>query len=231
MKKKLGKPLSNDLSFELDGKLIVFMEHQSTIDENMPLRMLNFVTYYYKSRFGVRDAYEIKKLPLQRPEFVVLYNGVKEMPEDMIELRLSDMFVGEKTDDAPNLELVVKMYNVNRGRNIDIVKRCVALNGYTIFVDKVRAYQKNIHLKDAIKQAVVDCIKENILKDFFENHKQEVVNMFTEEWDQNVALEVAEERGIREGALRAARILKAKGVPTATIIEATGLTFDDILPL
>jgi len=30
----------NDISFVIDGKLVVLIEHQSSINENMPLRML-----------------------------------------------------------------------------------------------------------------------------------------------------------------------------------------------
>ena len=36
----LYKTYNNDVSWEIDGKLIVLVEHQSTINENMPFRCL-----------------------------------------------------------------------------------------------------------------------------------------------------------------------------------------------
>ncbi|MCL1845649.1 MAG: Rpn family recombination-promoting nuclease/putative transposase [Defluviitaleaceae bacterium] len=44
--------LRNDVSFEVDGRLVVFLEHQSTLNKNMPLRLLQyflaFLATYYK---------------------------------------------------------------------------------------------------------------------------------------------------------------------------------------
>ena len=34
------KTFRNDVSMLIDGRLIVFVEHQSTLNENMPLRFL-----------------------------------------------------------------------------------------------------------------------------------------------------------------------------------------------
>ncbi|MDR3013547.1 MAG: Rpn family recombination-promoting nuclease/putative transposase, partial [Chitinispirillales bacterium] len=58
----------NDLSFELDGRLIVFIEHQSTINENMPLRMLFFIAAIYNWYIKERDEYRRKRIPIPRPE-------------------------------------------------------------------------------------------------------------------------------------------------------------------
>ena len=37
----------NDVSFLYKDKLVVMIEHQSTISENMPLRMLLYIAKYY----------------------------------------------------------------------------------------------------------------------------------------------------------------------------------------
>ena len=44
----LYKTFNNDVSWEIDGKLIVLVEHQSTINENMPFRCLEYVTRIYE---------------------------------------------------------------------------------------------------------------------------------------------------------------------------------------
>jgi len=59
--------------------------------------------------------------------------------------------------------------------------------------------------------------------------------MLTQEWDWGKALEVTKkeawEDGREERAIEIAQKLKAKGMSINDIIDATGLTVDDILPL
>ena len=89
--------------------------------------------------------------------------------------------------------------------------------------------------EEAIRRAVVDCINQNILKTFLENHKREVIGMLLHEWNLDTAVAFAEERGEGLGRkkekIEIAQKLKAKGMSINDIIDATGLTVDDILPL
>ena len=49
------------------------------------------------------------------------------------------------------------------------------LNGYTYFVEKVRDNQKKkMNLKEAIDNAIEDCIHNHVLEEFFSNRKDEV---------------------------------------------------------
>ncbi|MDR1571740.1 MAG: Rpn family recombination-promoting nuclease/putative transposase, partial [Clostridiales Family XIII bacterium] len=47
----------NDISFLLDGKLIVLIEHQSTLNENMPLRLLLYIGRIYEKLLDGRNIY------------------------------------------------------------------------------------------------------------------------------------------------------------------------------
>jgi len=85
--------------------------------------------------------------------------------------------------------------------------------------------------KEAIKKAVVYCINQNILKTFLENHKREVVGMLLHEWNLDTAVAFAEERGRKKEKIEFAKKMKARGDSIDEIIELTGLTVDDILPL
>ena len=40
--------LINDISFEIGGKLVVLIEHQSSINANMPLRLLMYIARVYE---------------------------------------------------------------------------------------------------------------------------------------------------------------------------------------
>jgi predicted transposase/invertase (TIGR01784 family) len=82
--------------------------------------------------------------------------------------------------------------------------------------------------KKAMEDAVKWCIANNILRDFFENHGSEVVNMLLTEWNLEDALEVEREEGREEGLEEAARNALAKGLPLDMIGEITGLDMETI---
>ena len=130
-----------------------------------------------------------------------------------------------------DLELTVKMYNINRGRNEKILKSCAAIHEYSIFINMVREYKNSMTLEEAITKAVVDCIDQNVLKEFLLKHKGEVINMLISEWNMDIALEVRGEERAMEKTMEIAKKLKELGRPVDEIVLATGLTVDDILRL
>ena len=64
-------------------------EHQSTINQNMPLRGLLYFARMYESYVETTDLnrYQYKRMELPFPKFVVFYNGEQEQPE-VFEMRL-----------------------------------------------------------------------------------------------------------------------------------------------
>jgi len=195
----------NDISFLLNNRLIVLIEHQSTVNDNMPLRFLMYIAKLYQEITCPEDKFKRKLGKIPKPEFIVLYNGEDNYP-DYKELRLSDAFI--KTDkikiDLP-LELVVQVYNINKGRNQEILGKSKTLDSYSRFIDKIREYQKEyqwkypdkgekkILLDKAARSAIKYCIKNNILKDFLRKHGSEVLNMLYAEYDPEVEMRVVRE--------------------------------------
>ena len=159
--------LNNDISFEIGGKLVVLIEHQSTINPNMALRLLLYVARLLEKRVKGRTLYSKKTISIPWPEFFVLYNGKEEFPDEQV-YRLSELF--EKPEDSgltdytsPLLELEVKVLNINKGRNEVIVNRCKELGDYGIFMAKVHTYWKESgDLEDGIKKAIKYCDKHDI---------------------------------------------------------------------
>jgi hypothetical protein len=170
----------------------------------MPLRLLLYIARIYEKITGDKDLYREKRIPLPLPEFIVLYNGTAPYPDEGI-LKLSNSFsdpseLGLSKPDFLPLELVVKVYNINKGRNEPIIKRCKTLEGYSDFIAKVREYEGQVKIRDeAMKMAINDCIKNDILRDFLEVHASEVINMLLTEWNWDDALAVREEEGREEG--------------------------------
>jgi len=229
----------NDLSFLIDNRLVVLIEHQSTINNNIPLRMLLYIAHIYEMIVNMKKIYQTKLVKIPMPEFIVLYNGINNYP-DHSELKLSNAFKGVKglklAKTIP-LELKVQVYNINQGHNSEILKKCETLDNYSFFIDKIREYQKDgFTLEKSFNDAIEYCIKNNILKDYLEKHGSEAYNMIFTEWNWDDALEVAREEGREDGIeegmekekLLIAKNLLAKGSTPEFVYEITGLPMDEI---
>ncbi len=192
--------VKNDVSFIVAKRHVLLTEHQSTLNANMPLRLLMYLSEIYR-RYVDHDAvYKKELLPLPAPKFYVFYNGEEDMPDDWA-LHLSDAFAGGKGD----LELAVKVFNINDKTNRPILEKCHALKSYSVFIAKVRENVKNgSTLEAAVGEAVRYCIANDYLGEYFrQKHKEEVFDMLNFAWDQERALEVrakeARENGRQEG--------------------------------
>jgi len=212
----LWTPRKNDLSFTVNGSLVVIAEHQSTINENMPYRMLQYVCRLFEN--GVADKKAVYRQALvkhPRPRFIVFFNGAAEFP-DHKKMRLSDAFEPVEGFDGASLELEIDVYNVNEGRNRSILEACGELKGYAYFVSRARRHEKelaapgsasdglsrrDITLK-AVRLAIRDCKDAGLLREFWEKLSQEEINMLANEWDMETALEVREEEGFERGVQR-----------------------------
>lgn len=107
----------SDISFVFDFRLMIY-EHQSTLNPNMPLRDLIYVTKVLQARIRNKNLYSEILVRIPAPKFIVFYNGVGFHPERHI-LRLSDAF--EKKQEQPELELAVSVYNINLGHNTELL--------------------------------------------------------------------------------------------------------------
>ena len=247
----------NDISFEIGGKLVVLIEHQSTINPNMALRLLLYITRVLEKKIESRTLYSKKQLTIPWPEFFVLYNGKEPYPDQAI-VRLSDLFakpqeLGLPEKVKPLLELEVRVININEGKNGAIANRCKKLAEYSAFVAKAHTFIQALGNKeDGIKAAITYCQKHAILNEFLEIHGSEILNMILTEWNMEDALAFAREEswedghadglimgranGLAEGlttgekrkAFEIARNLKKMGMPTEQITESTGLQADKI---
>jgi predicted transposase/invertase (TIGR01784 family) len=220
----------NDISFLIDGKIVVLIEHQSTINENMPIRMLEYIVRVYEKIYKNTDLYSRKMFNIAAPEFIVLYNGKEEFPDEKT-YRLSDMTKEFRGNKPINLELVVQVYNINNGRNPEFAKKSETLNGYEIFIAEIRENEKTMTREEAMKKAIKDCIKRNVLKSFLETNAKEVINMLLKEWNLEEALKVERRDGRREEQEQIARNMLNKGMDVNIISELTGLLVDNILRL
>ena len=100
------------------------------------------------------------------------------------------------------MELKVDIHNINYEKAPEIIARSKSLNDYSLFVHTVKMGVQEGRTFDeaveAVEDAVVYCIRHNIMKEFLELHGSEVSNMLLSEWNMDEALEVAKEEGMEE---------------------------------
>ena len=200
IKDVLFRTLKNDVAFVLGGRFVVLVEHQSSINENMPLRDLMYISTVLKRMIDTTRLYREKRLMIPRSSFVVLYNGTKEFPAYR-ELRLSDSFLGEKQKDEEDaLQLIVKVYNINTEKNSEILGRCETLRQYSRFVEIMRSYKEDSELtNDVIVEVLDKCKKEGILTEFLDKYGTEIVEMLFKELTREEDLEISRLDGYEEG--------------------------------
>ena len=187
--------MENDLSFIIDMRLALY-EQQSTVNPNLPLRFLMYITDIYSAYTKDMNIYGSKKVQIPLPSFVIFYNGVKSQP-DRTEFLLSELF--HPTTDQPALELKAVMLNINKGHNQELMNACHTLRDYSEYVARIRTYSAEMPLTDAVEKAITECIQENILRDFLLKNRAEAKAMSIYEYDEEKTLRMFREESYEDG--------------------------------
>ncbi len=109
---------------------------------------------------------------------------------------MSDLYA--KAVECPELELKVTVYNINPGKNEDLMQGCRLLREYMLFTTKIRENSKNMSLDTAVHTAVDDCIKEGILAEFLSKQRSEVIAMCIFEYDEEAHMQLIREESREE---------------------------------
>lgn len=187
--------LRNDVSFSAGNHCFVFFEHQSTRNFNMPLRMLFYLSLLYQGQVPGDSIYREKLIKLPAPKFFVFYNGKEPCPEESI-LKLSDAFSMAGGD----IELTVKVYNINYNKNFRLISECRPVHDYSVFVDRVETNRaRGMNRDEAIIEAIRRCIDNDIMREFLETHRWEVFKMVNLWWNEADARKSYIAQGIEQG--------------------------------
>ena len=184
--------MKNDVSFLLDDRITLY-EHQSTWNPNMPLRDLLYIARLLEKHVsaGSRSIYSSSLIRILAPRFVVFYNGQRRV-EDHTVLKLSDAF--EKPETDPALELRVRLVDINPGASPELMERCRTLREYSEFVARIRKHiDEEASVREAVEQAVSECIREGILEEFLRSQRSEVVAMSIFEYDHEAEMKKLED--------------------------------------
>ena len=190
--------VKNDISFLLAGRHLVFIEHQSTPNENMPLRCLYYICEQLRKEFDSKQIYRNRRILLPVPEFHVFYTGAKELPEEF-DMRFSDTYRHEG-DEKVYLELLVTVHNVVYHAQKALLMKSRAMHDYSCFIGEIKTnIAAGMPLPNAIRAAMRTCIERDIMRTFLEEHAREVVDMVNFEWNQELFEAAKFEEGLEQG--------------------------------
>ena len=213
---KSKRKSKNDISFVIDSELNLY-EHQSSVNKNMPIRGLIYLTELYKGyieRNGLR-IYNETPVKLPFPRYIVFYNGRDGEPERRV-MPLSDSYMTNDSnkDQEPCLELKALLININYGCNKEIMNKCQKLMEYSQLIALIRKHYDELVEKyaklgihksrkeifaEAVSLAIEEAIRNNILKEILRNNKAEVTNMLLTEFDEKDYIEGVKEESERRG--------------------------------
>ena len=201
--------MKNDLAYILSGTLSMY-EHQSTYSPNLPVRFLIYLAQEYQRVIeqAEKSLYGSGQISLPTPQCVVFYNGMKEMPDEQ-RLRLSDAFENKAT--KADVELTVRMLNINYGNNRELMQKCRVLEEYSKLVAVMRGYMSAMEdTQSALNRAIDDCIENGVLKEFLLQNRAEVLGMLLEEFDaekyERTLRSEGREEGREEGEVKVNRL-------------------------
>ena len=239
----------NDVAMLIDGKIVILIEHQSTINQNMPFRFLEYIARIYEKITTKDEKFGRKLVKLPIPEFYVFYNGKDDYPVESV-MKLSDAFMqldSKLKNQLENanypLEISVKVININVDKENPILKRCETLNQYSEFIEQVRSNIENA-VSEPLTTAIKQAIKKGFLSDYLNRKSTEVQNMLLAEYDYDTDIAVQRKEAFDDGfsigrnegislgaqqkAVETAKNLLSIGLSQDQIASVTGLSVEEI---
>ncbi len=193
--------MKNDLSF-LVTDLANMYEQQSTYNPNMPVRKLMYAARMYDRYIHLHklNIYSTKQVRLPVPKLVTFYNGREDMEDSNLELK--DAFLtedGQPVDAESDIQVRVRMININYGKNKELMAACRPLSDYTWFIAEIRRYSETMDIETAIDSALDNMPDDSELKELLIANKAEVKQMCITEYNEAETMEKFKDEGRAEG--------------------------------
>ena len=214
---------NNDLGFVIQKRHLVMSECQSTINWNIPMRCLGYVSRSLENLAGKEGLYGSKLVKFPVPEFYLFYVGNETWNTKI--LKLSDSFQAPPKENS--LELVVNFVNLNYNVDNEILQRSPSLLGYSKLLHYIKTATKENggDLKSAIDTSVKQCMEEGLIEDFLRKHSREVTGMLFNEITVEEFAEIRAREAYEDGEKSGEKIGFVKGEKSGfTKGEKSGFT-------
>lgn len=158
---------------------------------------------------------------LPAPKLVVFYNGSSDRDDTV--LRLSDAFAPDADYD---IEVRVRMVNINPGRNVLLMRQCAPLAEYAWLTDRIRSYRLHMDIADAVDAALDDMPESFLIRPSLFANRAEVKNMCITEYNETETMQLFREEGRREGRREGLAEAEARFGRLMSLLLAEGRTED-----
>jgi len=223
----VNKDYYNDISYLTnDNRLIIAVEHQSTINENMALRTLIYYTellsiYIKENNLNI---FKEKAVKIPKGEFYVVYNGEKPLKNKILDLKENFL------DGSSDINLKVKIVNINYDK-LKNKEDKNTVTGYSYYVNAIRKYSKyESDMNKVLQLAKEDCLRNKYLSDYL--NRKEFLSMVMEEYTFADELMTYKNDGMEQGIEKTnLKVIKAsleKNLDIKLISDITGLTTEEI---
>ncbi len=243
--------LRNDIAFiKNDDSMIVLIEHQSTTNYNMDVRLFlyygrileNYINKKYKN--GLHTS---SKIQIPKAEFYVLFNGKAYMEQ-------SDRYKTNISLGGIKIEFNTKIININfDDLDIEIKESKDALSSYAYLIKAYYYYREELinsrsgkYSEDALskmafEKALDACREQGLFLSIYNREEFKIMSsrVLTLEESMNINYEIGLSEGVHIGEKRGKqeeqRIIAEKmltnNIDIDTIVSCTGLSEDEIKKL
>ena len=118
------------------------------------------------------------------------------MPDEVIS-HLSDFYLEPVAN--PDVDVSVRILNINYGRNRELMEKCEPLREYAWFIHEVRRNRKILGLTTAVDEAIRKMPKEFLLKPLLLIHRSEVKKMLLTEYNEAEVMAQCRDEGYEDG--------------------------------
>lgn len=183
----------NDLGLLAGDHFLILAEAQSTWSVNILIRFLLYLASTYKDYIESKgiSLYGTKKATIPKPELYLIYSGNKGKKPEMLSFT-KEFFGGNESA----VEIKAKVI-YGDGKKHDVISQYIA---YCRVLDM--QVRKHGRTKKAIEETIRICSDKDILKEYLEAHRKEVVDIMTQLYDREreMGLYVAEKE--RDAAIK-----------------------------
>lgn len=222
--------MKNDVSFIIYDMISLY-EQQSTYNPNMPVRQLMYLGRSYDKyiKRTSQNIYGNKLMTLPIPRLVTFYNGKDNIPDHI--LNLSDSFPKGTDPDISDVQVRVKLININPGRNKELLENCKPLEEYSWFVARVRNKKDEgkMSLEEAVDGTLDEMPADFFIRDFLISNRAEVKNMCLTEYNEAETMQMFKEEGIEEGLIKGREEGRKEGREEGRITELAALVNDGVI--
>lgn len=181
----------NDLGLLAGDHFLILAEAQSTWSVNILIRFLLYLASTYKDYIEAKDIslYGTKKAVIPKPELYLIYSGNKGKKPEVLSFT-KEFFGGNESA----IEIKAKVIYGNNKKH-DVISQYIA---YCRVLDmQAKKYGRT---KKAIEETIRICSDKDILKEYLEAHRKEVVDIMTQLYDREREMRLYVEEAKQDAA-------------------------------